>query len=197
MIDFLQTSATDLMIPPWLSILRGALDQEFGERPRAAVLATVDENHRPRARTIIVRRITDSGLIVFVSDARSRKNAQLRQTPAAELVFYLPTLRQQFRVFGWTAVQDARTGPSLLNEMWLSLTDPARALFASPHPGEAIPESGATIPQSLPAAAPIPENFEVITLRPEEVERLELNYTPHHRTRWREATNWSPESINP
>jgi hypothetical protein len=44
---------------------------------------------------------------------------------------------------------------------------------------------------------PVPDAFELILLSPDCVDHLSLNEHPHRRTRWRHATGWEPEPINP
>jgi PPOX class probable FMN-dependent enzyme len=182
---------------PWLQPLRDALDLEFSTKPRIATLATVDEHHHPRARSIVVRRIDDAGHLHLVSDARSEKNAHLRQTPFAELVFWLPTRRQQFRLAGPATITTSAGDRVLLESLWRSLPDPTRAMFTWPAPGKPWPGCDIAFTPTLDASAPIPESLELITLLPEYVDRLDLSPTPHRRTRWRQQTAWQPEDINP
>jgi pyridoxamine 5'-phosphate oxidase len=182
---------------PWLPILRDALDIEFGGRPRVATAATTDADHRPRARSVVIRRIDDDGSLYFVSDARSDKNAQLRHFPYAELVFWLPTPRVQIRLAGRAAVVGRGDHPGLVDEFWAALPGPSRALFAWPAPGLPRPARDDAFILALPASAPAPDNFEVIVVVPDQVEQLELADVPHRRIRWPRETEWQPEDINP
>src|SRR3954469_9056592 len=107
------------MTLPWLQLLRDALDLEFAEgRPRVATLATVGEDGRPRARNVVVRRIDDDAALHVVSDARSSKNAHLRKTPFAELVLWLPTRREQFRLAVRTQITGHADPAGVLLEFW-------------------------------------------------------------------------------
>src|SRR3954464_7023592 len=101
------------MSPPWLPILRDALDLEWPDAPHIGTLATVDVGHFPHARNVVVRAIDDAGNLHIASDARSEKNAHLRQTPMAELVFQLPSRREQFRLSGRVQISSTATDPSL------------------------------------------------------------------------------------
>jgi len=186
------------MTPNWLPILRDALDLEFGPtRPRIATLATADELHRPRARSVILRQLDDDGVLHLTSDARSSKNRHLRTTPFAELVIYLPTRREQFRLFGPTVLTTHSDNPQLLTQVWTRLSDQARATFTWPAPGH--PWRGCDNPfeRELPPTTPIPDSFTLITLHPTEVDRLQLAESPHHRTQWLATTAWQPTDINP
>jgi PPOX class probable FMN-dependent enzyme len=181
---------------PWLPILRQSLDAEYADRPRIATLATVDAEHRPRARTVILRRIDDDdGTLTIVSSAQSHKNAQLRHTPAAELVLYLPTSREQFRLFGHVTVIGRGDDDLARQTFWESLSDAARATFYWPTIGQPA-NNDAPVPAALPPTTPMPAHFELIRLTPSEVEHLTTATLPHRRTRWRAQTHWRPEPIN-
>lgn len=182
---------------PWLPILRASLDAEYADRPRIAILATVDAAGHPRARTVILRRIDDDdGALWIVSSAHSDKNAQLRQAPAAELVLYLPTSREQFCLAGQATVIGRGDDEPLRQQFWTSLSDPARASFFWPTIGQPAKGDG-IVPAAIPASAPMPDNFELLSLRPIQVEHLTTASLPHLRTRWRAQTYWQPEPINP
>lgn len=186
--------------PPWLPELRSALDAEFADRPRVAALATVDEDGRPRVRSVVCRRVEAHGDLWLCSDARSAKNAQLKHNPAAELAFWLPSRREQYRVSGSVAVLSARSPDPRRAALWAGLADPARALFAWPEPGQPLDSDPNAFTAALPADAPLPASFEVLILTPEVVEHLDLNPHPHHRRRWRwqPASGWGhAEPLNP
>jgi PPOX class probable FMN-dependent enzyme len=181
---------------PWLSILRSALDAEYAERPRIATLATIDFDRQPRARTVILRRVDDEGALWIGSDGKSDKNAHLRNMSDAELVLYLPTSREQFRIFGRCRVIGRGDDEPFRQQFWLSLSDPARAMFFWPTVEQPV-SGNQSVPTALPATTPMPDNFELIALRPEQVEHLTTAQIPHRRTRYRKFSAWSPESINP
>jgi len=75
-----------------------AFDAEVGE-PNAMTLATVDAEGRPDARVVLLRRITDVSLVWF-TDRRSAKGAQLAAMPHAALVFHWQPLERQVRLRG-------------------------------------------------------------------------------------------------
>jgi len=184
-------------MPPWLPTLRDALDLEWPHAPRVAALATVDENQRPRARSIVVREIDDAGLLHAVTDGRSDKTTQLRQTPFAELVFWLPTQRQQFRIAGRISVTTLVDNAPVVQRLWQSLTDASRALFYWPNPGHPLKTTAVDFPPAVPVTTPVPESFQILTLHPDHVDHLHLSPMPHRRTRYREQSAWQPEPINP
>jgi len=75
-----------------------AVDAEVGE-PNAMTLATVDAEGRPDARVVLLRRITATSLVWF-TDRRSAKGAQLAAVPHAALVLHWQPLERQVRLRG-------------------------------------------------------------------------------------------------
>ena len=75
-----------------------AFEAQVGE-PNAMTLATVDADGRPDARVVLLRRISESSLVWF-TDRRSVKGAQLGATPHAALVFHWQPLERQVRLRG-------------------------------------------------------------------------------------------------
>src|SRR5205809_1833072 len=96
------------MDPDWLDRLISALANEYGplfDVHGIATLATVDEKGAPRARSVVCRYF-DAEVLTIVSDARSRKNSELRRDARAELVFWIADERIQIRIRGTVAVSD-------------------------------------------------------------------------------------------
>ena len=67
--------------------------------PEAMALATADARGRPTVRVVLMKQLDRRGL-VFFTDARSRKGADLRANPHAAAVFYWHATRHQVRVEG-------------------------------------------------------------------------------------------------
>jgi pyridoxamine 5'-phosphate oxidase len=178
------------MLTEGVDLLRAALDEEFGdEKPRVCTFATTDADGQPAARTVICRRIDETGCLYFVSDARSAKNAQLRRHPAAAVVFWLPTRREQYRLRGSSIeILDAQNNPRMRQWMWENLTPASRALFAWPPPGGDRVDDETAFPRELAADVAMPPTFEVIIFEPDEVEMLDLKPHPHERCRWEGRT---------
>jgi pyridoxamine 5'-phosphate oxidase len=89
-----------------MSRLRGLLWRVLawiagGELPEAnaVTLATATSDGRPSARTVLVKGISDEGL-VFYTSFLSRKGAELEANPRAALLFYWPWPPRQVRVKG-------------------------------------------------------------------------------------------------
>lgn len=183
--------------PAWVALFQTALDAEHGDRSWVAALATVDHQGRPQARMVVLRRIEPDGSCWIATDARSAKVEQLRRTPLAELVCWLPGRREQFRLAGPVAVVSHDDQDPRRQELWQTLSDPARGLFFSPDPGTPLRTDPAGFTASAPADRPVPRSFELLILQPERVERLELTPFPHRRLRWSASAHWVAEALNP
>lgn len=75
-----------------------ALEAGLAE-PHAFILATADALARPSARTVLMRETNREG-IVFYTNYRSRKGAELAENPRASGVFLWLPLHRQVRVEG-------------------------------------------------------------------------------------------------
>ncbi len=162
--------------PPWFQELVRAMADEEG--PPLMTLATLAGDGSPRARLVVIRHYADDGSIVFCSDGRSEKNAQVRRDPRAEAVCWASNRRTQYRLRGRCDIDEDE---AVRNEIWRQLSESARALFAWPTPGaDRAPDDAFTAKVS--EDDPMPANFEVLRLVPTNVDRLDLSATPHRRT---------------
>ncbi len=183
-----------MSVSDWVGELRAALDSEFGERaPRVGALATVDDAGRPRVRSVVCRKVEDTGALWVVSDARSEKNREIRARPFGEIAFWLPSLRQQFRIAGSLVVTSAGNRRDLA---WAELSDAARALFFWDPPGYPIGEVG-EFPKAVGAGTAIPAAFELLILNADRADHLDLNAHPHRRRVWRADSSWVVREVNP
>jgi len=79
-----------------------AVRQLFGAKPlepNAMVLATVDTEGRPSARTVLLKGVDRRGF-VFFTNYESRKGRELSRNPQGALVFYWPELERQVCIAG-------------------------------------------------------------------------------------------------
>ena len=86
----------------WLGQLRLWLDDARTSgisEPEAMVLATADTGARPSARTVLLKRLDERGL-VFHSNRQSRKGGELAANPRAAAVFPWYPIRRQVIVEG-------------------------------------------------------------------------------------------------
>jgi PPOX class probable FMN-dependent enzyme len=170
---------------------------------RFVQLATVRLDGRPAIRTVVFRGfLDDSCNLVFTTDVRSAKCAEIERSPAAEVCWYFAVTREQFRLSGSIRVVDASTPAASLQdarrEAWRELSDETRASFAWPTPGEPRDFQAPRTPISVDAEAPH-EHFALMLLSAREVDHLELVGDPQHR--WKYAADargrWSGCEVNP
>lgn len=80
--------------------LNEAIAAEANE-PTAMTLSTVDSNHRPSSRVVLLKGFDADGF-VFFTNYNSRKGRQLSENPFAALNFFWPELERQVNVCGRT-----------------------------------------------------------------------------------------------
>jgi pyridoxamine 5'-phosphate oxidase len=176
---------------------RRSLQQRFVQ------LATVRLDGRPAIRTVVFRGyLDDARTMVFTTDARSAKRAEIERSPDAELCWYFPETREQFRLAGVLRLVDAATTDASLHaarrDVWQALPDATRLSFNWPAPGEPRDPRAA-----FPAAPADPEtpsdHFTLMIFTAREVDHLELDGAPQHR--WKYAADehgrWSGVEVNP
>ncbi|MFM7085741.1 MAG: pyridoxamine 5'-phosphate oxidase family protein [Cyanobium sp.] len=184
-------------LPPWRPLLQGARARE-GRSPQARwlQLASVATDGTPRVRTLVFRGWAGPAVLDLLSDGRSAKASELARQPAVELCWLLPRARCQFRLRG--SLQRLPPAEELQERQrhWQALTPGGRALWGWPAPGENL-ERQAPFPEQLPDDTPLPEHLLLLRIQLSQVEQLELIGHPHRRRRWRAASDWQEESLNP
>src|SRR5687768_7583827 len=135
----------------WVAEFRSSLEREFGDHPRVAALATVDESDHPRARSVVCRQVEDDGTTWYTSDARSAKNRQLSREPRAEAVFWLPMLREQYRISGRVDIIRPGDAEDVRTHAWDTLSSASRALFLWPDPGAPLDPDAGRFPAKISA----------------------------------------------
>jgi PPOX class probable FMN-dependent enzyme len=170
---------------------------------RLVQLATVRPDGRPAIRTVVFRGFLDDiRKLVFTTDSRSAKRAEIEADPRGEICWYFPETREQFRVSGLLElVGPGSTDPALRQaraDVWAELSDETRASFTWPSPREPRDDS-ARFPTSAPSAATPVENFLLMTLTATEVDHLELQGDTHHRWLYEADRHgrWSGREVNP
>jgi pyridoxamine 5'-phosphate oxidase len=103
-------------------------------------LATVSAQGMPSVRTVVYRGMSADN-IIMVTDNRSEKMQHLRAQPHAEIAWYFPLTREQFRIFGRVVTIDcsaeeadaesAESSPDSVAASSSSSTSSWRAVFAS------------------------------------------------------------------
>jgi PPOX class probable FMN-dependent enzyme len=189
-------------LAPWRSPLARALHRNRAlAYARYAQLATVRPNGHPANRTIVFRGfLPDTNQLRFIVDRRSEKIHQIHTQPWAELCWYFPKTREQFRLSGTlTLVPEDDPDESLLKartRMWQELSDAARSQFAWAAPRQ--PKTEPLVSEVLGAINPHP-NFCLLLLEPVEVDHLELRGEPQNRFLYvrQEQEEWVKEDVNP
>jgi hypothetical protein len=96
--------------PPWLKSLQRALASNTSLAfSKYMQLATVTPQGMPANRTVVFRGLAAPELqhaAIMVSDSRSEKFTHFSHQPHAEIAWYFPLTREQFRIFGRVVVID-------------------------------------------------------------------------------------------
>ncbi|MBL0743673.1 pyridoxamine 5'-phosphate oxidase [Chryseolinea lacunae] len=75
--------------------------------PNAMSLATVNADHRPSSRIVLLKGI-DNGKFVFYTNLQSDKGRELENNPACAATFFWPELERQVRIEGTATRVDER-----------------------------------------------------------------------------------------
>ena len=155
---------------------------------RTPVLATVDAQGRPNARTVVLRKanVADGGTIEIYTDRRSPKVSELMAQPSACLVFWSARLSWQLRVAVEVSIQTE--GP-YIDSLWQNVkhTRAAGDYLGLLPPGHAltdelgVPDEPTNAPDFIPADAIV--HFAVLTARVSEIDWLELGRGKHRRAK--------------
>ena len=157
----------------WQALAQAATQREHPFRTMA--LATV---HGAAAdlRTVVLREVlADAPQLVFFTDARSPKVAQMRAHPIATLMVWSPALSWQLRLRASLAVQ---TDGLAVSSRWARLKlSPAAQDYLSPLP------PGAPLQRHGPEGA-TREHFAVVTAQVLALDWLELHADGHRRAQF-------------
>ncbi|MDR3621934.1 MAG: pyridoxamine 5'-phosphate oxidase family protein [Paludisphaera borealis] len=189
---------------PWRPSLDLALHRNRrSPQLRFVQLATVRHDGRPTVRTVVFRGfLGDSSDMVFTTDVRSAKCAEIRRSPEAEICWYFPETCEQFRLSGVVRLVDASTADATLREArcetWRTLSDATRLSFTWPAPGE--PRDARIAFSTIPPDSETPlDHFALMVFSAREVDHLEIDGDPQHR--WEYAVDarsrWSGIEVNP
>lgn len=175
-----------MSLAPWRSPLARALHRNRSlAYARYAQLATVNNSGQPANRTIVFRGFLDhTNQLKFITDSRSEKVNQIEGQPWAELCWYFPKTREQFRLLGQLMLVQADHPDPILSQarqiQWQELSDGGRSQFAWASPKQ--PRNPADW-LDLPTPDPLnpPSNFCLLLLEPAQIDHLELRGEPQNR----------------
>jgi pyridoxamine 5'-phosphate oxidase len=191
-------------LAPWRSILARSLHRNRAlAYARYFQLATLRTDGRPANRTVVFRGfLPDSNQIAMITDRRSQKIPQIEQNAWAEICWYFPKTREQFRLAGVLNIINAEhpneSWQRAFRETWQNLSETARAQFYEVAPG--LPKPSAQIPsESNVVADNIPEPFRLLVFESPDVDYLNLQTHPHERCHYwlDEAGQWQIEWLTP
>ncbi|MBW4609517.1 MAG: pyridoxamine 5'-phosphate oxidase family protein [Hassallia sp. WJT32-NPBG1] len=190
---------------PWRSPLARALHRNRSlVYARYLQLATLRANNRPANRTVVFRGFLEgSNHLKFITDARSEKADQIQQQPWAEICWYFPNTREQFRIAGSLTLVGCDNCDSTLDKAristWQELSDAARLQFGWADPGKPRVEDPAAFNPPAPDPTQPLANFCLLLLDPIQVDHLELKGDPQNRYLYclDEQQHWSSQEINP
>ncbi|MEL6161589.1 MAG: Npun_F5749 family FMN-dependent PPOX-type flavoprotein [Cyanobacteria bacterium J06627_32] len=195
-------------LAPWRSPIARALHRNRAQPfCRFLQLATLRPDGTPANRTVVFRGFAENGnQLMFISDRRSEKIAQIDDNPNAEVCWYFTKTREQFRLSGQlqgiTADSTDADLQQLRDRLWQNISDNARIQFAWPQPkAMRDPNSEAFSPAAPDPATPL-ETFCLLLLSPHTVDYLSLRGEPQDRILYKKkedanSDGWTTVEVNP
>jgi hypothetical protein len=161
----------------WKELGRASLDRHH--EWRTPVLASIDTDGLPDARTVVLRQVDAvAGQLTFYTDSRSPKVAQLQAQVSAVLVFWSARLSWQLRVR--VACTVITSGPEV-EALWQGVSQSAAAGdYLSPRPPGAVLSPGRGTADTANAPAPT-HSFALLRAQVLQMDWLELSRDGHRR----------------
>ncbi len=196
-------------LPPWRSAIARALHRNRSlPYARYVQLATVDANNRPANRTVVFRGwLEPESQLQFAVDMRSAKAQNLlRDIPRAniyaEVCWYFPTTREQFRIGGTMELVTVDCGVEsrckARQQAWQQMSDSGRIQFAWATPGANRSQEPDDFNPPQPDSQQPLDDFCLLLLAPTAVDHLELRGEPQNRYSYElSAGDWKMRSLNP
>lgn len=172
------TDENNLLDRLWTELQRATVDRHH--EWRTPVLATTGLDGIPNARTVVLRGANAKACeLVFFTDRRSPKVAELQAECKAAFVFWSKRLSWQLRV---RVVTQVHTTGSLVDAAWERISQ-------SPAAGDYLAPDAPGSVMSQQAAAPLlAHHLAVVTARIEHLDWLELARQGHRRARLTQGT---------
>jgi len=164
-----------------------------------------DGSWRPSNRTVVFRGFLEEGdELTFVTDKRSHKVSELAVNPAAEVAWYFPESREQYRLVGeLQVVGSGHPDAALLaarQAAWGKMSDGGRSQFAWPDPGTPRDPDPEVFKRPTPGPDQPPlDTFCLLVLRVHEVDLVNLfdNYRARFLPSSADGGGWSMSEVNP
>lgn len=194
-----------MSLAPWRPAVARALHRNRSlPNARYLQLATVQANGRPANRTVVFRGFrAEQDQLQFICDRRSGKLQDIQHTPWAEVCWYFPQTREQFRISGRLHEINVLTSDpqeqALRLAAWQAISEAARQQFTWPTPAAAKADVTAFDATGIDLGLPL-STFCLLLLTPTQVDHLELRGQPQDRTRYvldEETGQWQQDAINP
>ncbi len=165
-------------LSPWRVKLQRALDNNSDlAQARYIQLASVTHTGRPAVRTVVFRGFNpNNDQLLLHTDRRSEKFKQLQNNQAAEICWYFPNTREQFRLSGIANIVEPTD--TLTKQQWKLLSNQAKTAYFQPLPGYTETASHYPLSKQLDIETTA-ANFVVIGVAVEEVDYLDLRTAPH------------------
>jgi pyridoxamine 5'-phosphate oxidase len=172
---------------------------------RYVQLATVDVHHRPSNRTVVFRGwLEPESQLQFVVDSRSTKaqNLLAGASDRAEVCWYFPKTREQFRIGGTLALVTSdcaiESCCKARQAAWQQMSDNGRIQFSWPTPrADRGTDADEFAPPQPDERQPL-DNFCLLLLMPTHVDHLELRGEPQNRYLYElVGEQWVVREVNP
>jgi PPOX class probable FMN-dependent enzyme len=161
-------------------------------------LATIDADGSPNCRTMVYRGFTEDGSRLDMhTDLRSNKISQLQYPKLAEICWYFPHTREQFRLKGNIELicsPDHPLGP-VRTAHWQSLSNEVQASYVAVSLN-AVQSDAKVLKNSLQLPS---EHFALLQLTAKQVDHLQLQPLPHKRWLYQRdnENSWQSRPITP
>jgi pyridoxamine 5'-phosphate oxidase len=189
----------------WRSLLARAIHKNRSlPYSRYFQLATVHADGHPANRTVVFRGfLGDTDQIKIITDVRSAKIDQIQHLAKAEICWYFPQTREQFRLTGQLILIDEKYPDAALQQArqktWQDLSEAARLQFAWPTPGKLKTNNLNAFSPPPPDPMQAVANFCLLLLAVEQVDHLELRGEPQNRSLYQQNSDkeWIQQKVNP
>lgn len=206
-----QMTTSSCKVVPWKELLDSSLAvNKHLIHSKYMQIATIKKNGRPANRTVVFRGFLSAAsmsagdTLTFVTDSRSEKIEQILTYPYAEVAWYFPESREQYRISAEIEI----IGPGHLDadlqtarhQAWKNMSDAGRQQFTYSHPGVPRPDKDDRSDLTVPAPAkddPVLDTFCLVTLRPDHVDYVNLKSTRRYVFNKLNSSDWTSIEVSP